>query len=355
MILSRRQGYWICQIGGWGAYGTSLAAFYFYSDGSGFQINKLISIVVLCLTGFGLTHGFRLYVKRNNWLGFSQRKLVLNVLLANILMAVIYSSVNVFTEWSLHIFDFDKILWNEFIISVGMLIINATMLLLLWSVIYFAIIFFTYYRKEEIERLKWESSLKDFELNKLKSQLNPHFVFNALNGIRSLVEEEPLKAKESITQLSNLLRNSLLSDRAKTITLAEELRTVNDYLNLEKIRFEERLSVKFDIENKALVAQIPPMMIQTLVENAVKHGISKRTSGGWIVISGKIFNTFLVLEILNTGHLESLESGGFGIVNTRQRLELLFGKNSTFDIRQEDEQNVKAVIRIPLTNTYKSN
>lgn len=230
-----------------------------------------------------------------------------------------------------------------------LLIINYLMLFLFWSGIYFSIAFFRRYRQEEIQRLKWESGLKEFELNKLKSQLNPHFVFNALNGIRSLVEEEPAKSKQAITQLSNILRNSLLSDRAQTISLAEEMKTVLDYLQLEKIRFEERLQFSINTDAESTTFLVPPMMIQTLVENAVKHGISSQVKGGEILLSASLQTQGLEIRIDNPGRLGNTESDGFGILNTRQRLGLIYGNAASFQIEQSGPETVTARLFIPKT------
>jgi len=240
--------------------------------------------------------------------------------------------------------DLNELGWED----ISLLVVNYMTLFLLWSVIYFAIAFFSRYRREEIERLKWENALKEFELNKLKSQLNPHFVFNALNGIRSLVDEDPSKAKTAITQLSNILRNSLLSDRARTIPFSEELKTVNDYLNLEKIRFDERLRFSNDLDPNTFSIQVPPMMIQTLVENAVKHGLSKRVDGGNIAISSRMDKGFAEIRIDNTGTLLGTDSDGFGILNTLHRLELIYNKPDLFTIVQSGPEIVSAIIKIPI-------
>ena len=119
----------------------------------------------------------------------------------------------------------------------------------------------------------------EIELNNLKSQLNPHFIFNALNSIRALVDENPSKSKQAINQLSNILRNSLASDKKGLTKFEDELKIVKDYLGLESIRFEERLKTEFDIHPDSQKFLVPPLMIQTLVENGIKHGISKLTAG----------------------------------------------------------------------------
>lgn len=342
--------YIICQLAGWGGYGLAMALFYRYSANRDLTGAELISISSLCLIALALTHGFRAIFKKNHWLEFPLPKLVILVIFSNLLMASLYAITNLVIDRSLGLINLQGA-WNEWLVSLSLLIVNSMTLFLLWSVIYFAIAFFSRYRKEEIERLKWENALKEFELNKLKSQLNPHFVFNALNGIRSLVGENPEKAKDAITQLSNILRNSLLSDRARTITFSEEMKTVNDYLNLEKIRYEERLRFSTALDEKTLPLQVPPMMIQTLVENAVKHGISKKVDGGEIRISSNLENGKAEIRIDNTGQLNGLDSGGFGIINTQHRMELIFGQKNLFHISQTGPETVTAIVTIPLSKT----
>jgi LytS/YehU family sensor histidine kinase len=159
--------------------------------------------------------------------------------------------------------------------------------ILLWSLLYHVFQYFERSKNNEVERLKLEASVKDFEAKMLRAQLNPHFMFNSLNSIRALVLENPEKAQASVTRLSNLLRNCLVADRQRTVTLGEELKTVQDYLSLEKIRYEDRLNVQTHVNPDTLSVQIPPMMVQTLVENAVKHGISKPLKGGFISIESQ--------------------------------------------------------------------
>ena len=157
---------------------------------------------------------------------------------------------------------------------------RLTSTILLWTLIYFAVHYFENYKQVQIESLIWEAAVKDFELKTLKSQLNPHFMFNALNSIRALIDLDPKNAQTAVTKLSNILRYSLKMERIETVSLGEEMQAVADYLALESVRFEERLKYTVDIDPKAVSFEIPPMMIQTLVENGIKHGISKRTERG---------------------------------------------------------------------------
>lgn len=222
--------------------------------------------------------------------------------------------------------------------------IVSFLVFLFWSLAYFIYLYFERYNKS----LKYEATIRETELNNLKSQLNPHFIFNALNSIRALVDENPKKSKEAITQLSHILRNSLNSDRKKLVPFTEELRTVKDYLGLESIRYEERLNVGFDIAEGSDQFQMPPLMMQTLVENGVKHGIARLTKGGSIKIRTTLEEDWLVVQIRNTGQLANgVLNKGFGLANTKKRLEMIYGEESTFNIKNEDHNTVLTEIKLP--------
>jgi len=216
---------------------------------------------------------------------------------------------------------------------------------LVWSLFYFGFHYFDRYNKS----LKYQATIKEFELNRLKSQLNPHFIFNALNSIRALVDEDPIKSKHAITQLATILRSSLIMNKSKLIPFSEELKVVNDYLGLESIRYEERLKVVIDIEPGSEHFLIPPLMLQTLVENGIKHGISKLKEGGEIKINTQIIhNNHLLIQIRNSGQLINHKTlAGFGLENTKQRLELIFDDKAKFKILNENQNTVLTEISIP--------
>jgi LytS/YehU family sensor histidine kinase len=220
--------------------------------------------------------------------------------------------------------------------------------LAIWMLIYF---FFQYSKKQlvmERENNQLERAIQETEGKVLRAQMNPHFVFNALNSIRALITEDPAKAKKGINQLSKLLRSSLLTERKKTISIAEELDTILDYLNLEKIRYEERLAWKIEVPKEISQAQIPPMLLQTLVENAIKHGISHSSKEGLIQIKGELQGNLIQLEVINPGHLKTRgESMGIGLVNSQNRLQLLFGETAHIDLKPLDKNLVCASLTIP--------
>ena len=195
------------------------------------------------------------------------------------------------------------------------------------------------------------------ELNHLKSQLNPHFIFNALNSIRALVDENPVKSKQAINQLSNILRSSLASDKKRLTKFDDELKIVKDYLGLEHIRFEERLKTEFEIHPDSHRFYVPPLMIQTLVENGIKHGISKLTAGGLIRMETQVENDRLKIRIHNSGRLVNGERKGYtglGLKNTIQRLKLIYGDDASFRILNENDNFVLTEVIIPQKQKYES-
>lgn len=223
----------------------------------------------------------------------------------------------------------------------------------LWSVLYFTFHYFDQYNKA----LKYEASMVQIELNNLKSQLNPHFIFNALNSIRALVDENPIKSKQAINHLSNILRKSLASDTKGLTKFDDELRIVRDYLGLESIRFEERLKTEFDIHPESHDFLVPPFMIQTLVENGIKHGISKLTAGGIVQVRTFVEKGRLKVQIRNSGHLINgvkRNTKGLGLKNTVQRLKLIYGSEASFRIVNENDNFVLTEIVIPQNKNYES-
>jgi two-component system LytT family sensor kinase len=219
-------------------------------------------------------------------------------------------------------------------------------IMIIWSSVYFTF----HYIEKNTQSLKYEVAMNEMKLNQLKSQINPHFIFNALNSIRALVDEEPTKSKRAINHLSNILRSSLVLDKKRLTSLKEELDTTKDYLALESIRFEERLQTEFNIEANTKSVQVPPMMLQTLVENGIKHGISKLKEGGKVTVDARVDLGRMILEIRNTGHYldKRINGTGQGLRNTRQRLELIYGEAAKLKIENESENMVLTTVEIPL-------
>jgi two-component system LytT family sensor kinase len=350
--MNKNRLYWLFQIMGW--------SFYFFNDivaysiQYGYENQMILNAFANIILAILLTHTFRFIVKKYNWITLPLTQLTIRVLVGVFIMTNILVALNIPLDSK-----YIGTLLDETPILVIEYFINLAKPLLVWVSIY---VFYHYSEEKsqkEIEGLKLKSSIKETEAKVLKAQMNPHFMFNALNSIRALVLEDPAKAQQGITQLSNILRSSLIADRRTTISLKEELRTIEDYLALEKVRYEERLQTKWDIDADTLGIQVPPMMLQTLVENAIKHGVQKAIGWGFIEINTTLANEKLYIKIRNTGQLFSTESdsesGGFGLKNTAQRLDILYGNEGSFKIYQEDNLTVCAEITIPEKNADHKN
>jgi LytS/YehU family sensor histidine kinase len=226
---------------------------------------------------------------------------------------------------------------------------NSFIYLFIWNCIYYIYHYIQKSRRQQLDTLKLETLVKELELKTIKSHINPHFIFNALNSIRALIDENPLRARDAITELSNILRSSMQADKLETVPFEKELNIVKDYLALEHIRFEDRLSIQYDIDEDTLDQPVPPMMLQTLVENAIKHGISKQLGGGTVTIISDFKADHHELVVRNTGHLNASFNGdGFGLMSTQNRLQLLFGEKANFTIREIDGDVVEAKVILPV-------
>jgi LytS/YehU family sensor histidine kinase len=204
---------------------------------------------------------------------------------------------------------------------------------------------------EAIQKVKLESLIKELQLKTIKSQMNPHFIFNALNSIRALVDEDPQRARQAITELSNILRSSIQADQAEVTSLEKELNIVKDYLALEYIRFADRLIVEYEVDADTLSNQMPPMMLQTLVENAIKHGLSKQPGNCLIKIISKFEDNKHLLMVQNTGILDKeMGQDGFGLQSTKNRLNILYRGNALFEIYQCHPTQVTAKLIIPIAS-----
>lgn len=346
----RKKAYWISQAAGWGAVAiiNSVAAASFYA----FSWKRIILIICMCGFGVLLTHLYRAYITKYEWKSLPLKKIIPRVLLASLSIGTLLYLFIFTTNTAFGITDFERFQWVTPLFG----ILNLSSIILIWTLIYFSVHYFENYKKAEIESLIWEAAVKDFELKTLKSQLNPHFMFNALNSIRALIKIDPANAQAAVTHLSNLLRYSLKIERNETVPLEEEIQTVKDYLALEKIRFEERLMYNFSIDESSLKIEIPPMMIQTLVENGIKHGISRKQEGGEISISTKVKDSVLIINIENSGDFDPAAlqaSTGFGISNTKHRLNLLYGEKGLFKIQTINENKVSVEIKIPTGGTIR--
>jgi LytS/YehU family sensor histidine kinase len=250
------------------------------------------------------------------------------------------------------VFSLDAIVanWNGARVVKRLLfsLILDTPIFLVWISIYILWHYIELTNKEAIDKIRLETLIKELELKTIKSQINPHFIFNALNSIRALVDEEPQRARQAITELSNILRSSIQIDKFETTSFEKELAIVKDYLALEYIRFADRLVIEYDIDYATLQNQIPPMMLQTLVENAIKHGLGKQPGNCTIKISAHFVDDKQIITVVNNGKLQMVEQDGFGLQSTKERLQILYKEAATFEIFQDTDNLVTAKLMIPI-------
>lgn len=233
--------------------------------------------------------------------------------------------------------------------------ISAFWVMLVWSALYFGIKYYLLMQEEQQRSLKALSMANESQLKMLRYQLNPHFLFNTLNAISTLIlAQETRQANKMVTGLSRFLRYSLDNDPMQTVTVAEEIEAVQLYLDIEKVRFEERLRLHLRVEPDAREALMPSLLLQPLVENAIKYAIAAAIDGGGIEISAEVEGDDLVLRVaddgpgLKPGSGQTGRGGGVGLRNCRERLEQLYGDRQSFRLAATEPQGLTVIMRLPL-------
>ncbi len=340
--MNKQKLYWSCQIIGWSAY--ALVNIFSLKINNALTQNALWSFSFHALFFLFSTHIFRIFIIHQGWLRYVINKLIVRLIIAVIILGAVNFLFQVMVSFFLE---------GEFFgerLTPSLVIVNLATMPLIYFI--WASGYFTYHYIESYNRsLKYEAAMTEIELSHLKSQLNPHFIFNALNSIKALVDEEPKKAKLAINQLSRILRNSLIADKLQLTPFENELKTVNDYLNLESVRYEERLNTCIRIDEQANKFKVPPLMLQTLVENGIKHGISTLRDGGKLNIDANVIDNELHIAIRNSGHFKGNRQKGLGLENTRQRLKLIYGDKARFSIQNDADEMVLTELIIPKKDT----
>ena len=351
--------YVLFQVLGWGLFLTlQSAASLLLAKGEDARnpVGTVATMTMIVALGLLITHYSRPLVARWGWKQLGWRALVLRLFALTAVQSLVWSVVGYgYTIALCQIFGSPWPSKYGPLLLMFLAWINGMWLLICWHGIYFFYHLFDRFNRSEIERLRLAGTAKESELRALKSQVNPHFIFNSLNSLRDLIDEDPPRARLAVTQLSNLLRYSLQSGQLETVPFEEELRIVNDYLALEQVRHEERLRVRLDIAPETLALPVPPMLLQTLVENAVKYGIATRPEGGEVAIVARCVGGALSIQVTNPGSLSGpalvparAASTGVGLRNAAERLRLLFGERATLQLRIESPALVVAEAVLPL-------
>ncbi len=331
--------YWKCQIFGWSLLGLVGALIPTLFGGPRWAVvGRAVAGVLL---GIVLTDRFRHHMRRSGWLRLPLRKLAPRVGAVSVLIAALMV---------LGVLPFLSLLIEREDRSGPMAAVFAShvAIVLGWSSIYVGYHYLQGVRKAEAEKWRLELSMRETELRALRAQLNPHFLFNSLNSLRGLIVEDPVRAREAIGGLAALLRYSLQLSRTAMTTLDRELEATEHYLELEAVRFESRLRYAIETDDRARDHLVPPMLIQTLAENAVRHGISRLPDGGTVRIEARELSDGLHVRVTNTGRLEAKREGsGIGLSNSRERLRLAFGEDVRLELEQTGPDEVSCAVVIP--------
>jgi LytS/YehU family sensor histidine kinase len=215
----------------------------------------------------------------------------------------------------------------------------------IWTALYVSL---TAKRRQKARDAALQLTLREAELRALQQQVNPHFLFNCLNSIRALVVEDPPRAQEMVTRLANMLRYTVGRELRDTAPLSAEMAIVDDYLALEGVRLEDRLRVQVDVAADAGPVEVPRMLLPTLVENAIIHGIAVRSTAGTIAIRVRREHAALRIEVANSGALGDARPESIGLANLRERLRLLYGDRAAFSLRGDGPDRVVASATLPV-------
>ncbi len=341
----KNRAFWLLQTGGWTAYLLLRLASGF---SNGMSITFSIPILVSVATGYSVTlvmsAAFRWLITRQpivTWTGA-----VIMVLIAVSAFSTIDTWVFSMINRSGTLFD-----WRVF---VGSLVINF-LLIGGWSALYFSINFYLILEARADEMIKLEGQASSAQLAMLRYQLNPHFLFNTLNSISTLVLlKQTERANAMLSRLSSFLRYTLVYEPTAEVTLAQEVETLKLYLEIEKMRFEERLRTEFTIDPAVSQARLPSLLLQPLVENAIKYAVTPQEEGADITVSARLTGDRVRIIVSDTGQglqasaALSTNSTNVGLANIRDRLQQAYGDNHNFEFGDQPGGGFGVTIDIPL-------
>lgn len=358
VIEDKRRLFWLLQFGGW----SSWAATFYLSVivwGEPPE-NYFLYLPAVAMVGMGISLALR-WVYRLTWdRSFATRG-----------FAVIGASYCAGVAWVL---TRSTIFYNLFPEELARLeakgashmaayfdnTIYAVWVMLTWSGLYFGIKYYLLSQEEKQRYLKAISMAHEAQLKMLRYQLNPHFLFNTLNAISTLILDQDTKlANSMVMKLSRFLRYSLDNDPMQQVTVAEEVESLKLYLDIEKVRFAERLTLHFTIAPDAEGALMPSLLLQPLVENSIKYAVSQSINGGSIAVSAAIEKGQLQLIVADDGPGLDLrqgrlpKGGGVGLANTRERLAQVYGDEQSFRLGSTEPHGLTITINLPLSYAQK--
>ncbi len=330
--------YWICQLSGWGS--VALYWSYFQINDSVSLLTGILSVVIPFILAICYTHVYRNLAHQFGWINLPIKNLIPIIIVAWITITGLYTAI----AMSNSTLVYGGIGMDSFL---GM-ITGGARYTAIWLLAFHLYHFSQYRSRHELMQIKGDMLHLEAQYRNLNTELNPHFLFNALNSIKALTIEDPAKSRKAVDLLSDILRKSIHVSHYQKIKLGSEIERIESYLDLEHMRFEERLSYTVDVQEGLCSALMPPLSLLNIVENAVKHGIEKSMEHGEISITASNADDNLVVQVINTGQLSSEINDGVGIKNTKDRLALLYKDQANVTLKNLDKEHVIAQIKLPL-------
>jgi LytS/YehU family sensor histidine kinase len=322
----------------WSGYvGISLVMIANFGPLSGSMVFVMVSVAAGL---WGVSEALRAVALRQAWLDRSPQGLLLRLLLVPPLFAVALQILIFFVNKAgvaMGLLEFPPSMPRNWLVLL-VYTFNTSILLWLWMAVWVGLHMIERWRSGEIAKWQAETAARELELQVLRAQINPHFLFNALNNLRALINEDPVRAREMLSRLSNTLRHTLQHSAKERVPLADELTVVRDYVALEQLHHEERLRVDWQVDPATAGASLPPMLLQLLVENAIKHGVARTPGGGVVDIRIGREGGKLNIAVDNPGQWKpgSMDSTGLGLANLRERLARAGGEGAACRIDAVD-------------------
>lgn len=342
--------YWKCQLIGW----LSAAAYWAFTAYLAGDFNVGLGLTYFLLDiviGIAVTHAYRQFAHAKGWTSLDLPQLPGRIIPAIVVTGMVYMLLVIVKNYYARMFFYTPIGYSfADSFKQNFIAITATgiRLMAIWILAFHLYHYAILQIKATKENARLMLIAKESQLNNLSAQLNPHFFFNSLNTIKALAATDPASARRAIDLLSDLLRTSLYGRDSLLISLGEETGLVNDYFELEKMRFENRLKYTIDADKDLTSHLLLPLSIQILAENAIKHGIAKCIDGGCIHIKMEKVADSISITVQNPGKLDA--SGlrtGLGLKNLEERLMLQYGNRASLNITQVATDLVSAIMIIP--------
>jgi two-component system, LytTR family, sensor kinase len=338
--------YWLCQLGGWGSLFMLMGIAFLNDPFPRAHAVPMIHQCVFCVAGLIFTHTFRALYHLRNWKDLRGTTFAPKVALSCLTFAVVETIVT-----QAVVFNFMGAPLDPNRPFSGLLIMGSiqnAVTLVAWTALYLGYQYQRELQEERINRVLLDAELKEAQLQRLRSQINPHFLFNSLNTIRAIAGVDAELTREAVTQLAELMRAALESSEEKVVTFDEELRIVQAYLGLEQLRHRDRLRIEASINEELLSAVVPPLICQTLVENALKHGVHSSNQTGTVRYALTGDHKSVRFEVRNPGSLKvATRNSGTGLLNAQRRLQLIYGRKAALSLRMTRPDEVTALLVLP--------